>query len=102
MLSIIRVVLVISAAAAFLPGVARAEPLKLASWNIEHLRDTDLEGPNPRTSADYARLAAYVEKLDADIVALQEVEGAEAAARIFDPDEYSFFFPDQDLTQLSG
>ncbi|MFQ4136477.1 endonuclease/exonuclease/phosphatase family protein [Nodosilinea sp. PGN35] len=81
---------------------ASAAPLKIATWNIEHLRASSNSGPNPRTETDYQRLAAYAEQLDADVIALQEVEGAAAAARIFDPEEYAFFFSNQTEPMLTG
>ncbi|NET39985.1 MAG: hypothetical protein F6K19_49880, partial [Cyanothece sp. SIO1E1] len=34
---------------------AIAIPLKIATWNIEHLRALPNTGPNPRTNADYQR-----------------------------------------------
>ncbi|NEQ44067.1 MAG: hypothetical protein F6K00_11130 [Leptolyngbya sp. SIOISBB] len=71
---------------------ATAAPLKIATWNIENLRASENSGPNPRTRADYQRLAQYSEQLDADIVALQEVEGVAAAIQVFDENEYDFFF----------
>ncbi|PSN14530.1 endonuclease [filamentous cyanobacterium CCT1] len=79
-----------------------AAPLKIATWNIEHLRANPNSGPNPRTEADYQRLAAYAEQLNADVIALQEVEGAVAAARIFDPEEYAFFFSNRTDPMLTG
>jgi endonuclease/exonuclease/phosphatase family metal-dependent hydrolase len=81
---------------------AIAAPLKIATWNIEHLRAVPNTGPNPRTEADYQRLAAYADQLDADVIALQEVEGAAAAARIFDPQEYAFFFSNRADPMLTG
>jgi exonuclease III len=53
---------------------AAAHELKVATWNIEHLRDGIGEGPNPRDQADFDRLEAYAEILDADVIAFQEVE----------------------------
>jgi hypothetical protein len=66
----------------FVPA-ASSKDIRVAAWNIEHFRDQNLEGPNPRTDADYERLAKYVAQMDADIVGLQEVEGTSAAQRIF-------------------
>ena len=79
-----------------------AAPIKITTWNIEHLRDTDNEGPNKRKQADYDRLAEYVKQLDADIIALQEVEGEAAARRVFDPAEYNFFFSSRNDVMLTG
>lgn len=60
-----------------------AGELRIAAWNLEHLKDSDREGCVGRTAADYAALAVRLNELDADIVALQEVENAAAAFRAF-------------------
>ncbi len=49
---------------------ATAHELKIATWNIEHLRDGIGGGPNPRDQADFDRLEAYADILDADVIAL--------------------------------
>jgi len=92
--------------------------LKLATWNLEWLMATDefdhlapdcvpqlarAEGraipcnivePNSsskrRSPADFDRLRAYARQLDADVIALQEVDGPDAARLVF-PD-YDFCF----------
>ncbi len=69
-------------------AAARAGELKIAAWNIEHLAAADGEGCKPRTDADYAVLAAYAEALDADVIALQEVQSEAAARRVFPANEY--------------
>lgn len=69
--------------------VAPADALKLASWNLEHLADTDLEGCKLRREADYRILRRYAETLGADVVAVQEVENEQALARVFDPEAWS-------------
>jgi endonuclease/exonuclease/phosphatase family metal-dependent hydrolase len=57
----------------------------------------------PRTREDYARLREYAALLDADVVALQEVDGAEAAGRVFDPAVYSFHLSaDEGYLQRTG
>lgn len=66
-----------------------AQGLKIASWNLEHLAEQDGLGCRPRTESDYAALRAYAKRLDADVVAFQEVESAAAAARVFPSAEYS-------------
>lgn len=65
-----------------------ADGLKIASWNLEHLAETDGLGCEPRQEADYAALRAYADRLDADVIAFQEVESAKAAQRVFAPDKY--------------
>jgi endonuclease/exonuclease/phosphatase family metal-dependent hydrolase len=67
---------------------AAAHELKVATWNIEHLRDGMGEGPNPRDQADLDRLRTYAEILDADVIAFQEVENQAAAEQVFDPAIY--------------
>jgi endonuclease/exonuclease/phosphatase family metal-dependent hydrolase len=84
--------------------------LRLASWNLEWLvapataqaaRLACLAGHNAslpcdvaldlrRGSADFAMLAAYARQLDADVVALQEVEDAGTAARLFKRHDFCF------------
>ena len=68
---------------------AAAPTLTLASWNMEHLAEQDGSGCRPRTEADYAAMRAYVEALDADVIAFQEVESRAAAERVFDPARYT-------------
>jgi endonuclease/exonuclease/phosphatase family metal-dependent hydrolase len=84
------------------PCLSYAEVIKVATWNIEHLRAENNIGAVKRTDADYEALAVLAEELDADIVALQEVDGPEAAARVFDPTEYNFFFSDRNDVQRTG
>jgi endonuclease/exonuclease/phosphatase family metal-dependent hydrolase len=79
-----------------------ADQIKIATWNIQHLRDSNNEGHNKRAQGDYDRLAKYASLLNADIVALQEVEGAEAAKRVFNPTKYNFFFSRRNHVQLTG
>lgn len=62
----------------------RAYPsVRLATWNLEHLAARNGEGCRPRTNADYETLRQHAAQLGADVVALQEVENAAAAARVF-------------------
>lgn len=79
---------------------AEPSPLRLATWNLEHLAAKGDDGCRPRTDADYERLRHHAARLQADIVALQEVENATAVARVFDPTRYAIEIsgrPDQDL-----
>ena len=57
--------------------------LRIASWNLEHLNDTDGAGCVPREGADYDAIAQQVVALHADVVAFQEVENEAAARRVF-------------------
>lgn len=76
--------------------------LRVATWNIEWLRAEIGEGPNPRQPEDYARLAEYVRRLEADIVFLQEVEGAVAAQRVFVPAHWHLHMVEQPQAQQVG
>ena len=79
-----------------------ADTLKIASWNIEHLRAENNECAVRRKNSDYARLRKYAEWLNADVIALQEVEGSAAASRIFDDAKYNFFFSAHNNVMLTG
>ncbi|HMM66242.1 MAG TPA: endonuclease/exonuclease/phosphatase family protein [Dokdonella sp.] len=64
-------------------------PLKIATWNLEHLAESDGLGCRPRSEADYAALRRYADQLAADVIAFEEVENAAAARRVFPADRYS-------------
>ena len=81
---------------------AHADTIRIATWNIEQLRAMEGIGAVKRETADFDALARYATELDADIVALQEVDGPEAAARVFDPLDYDFFFSDRNNVQRTG
>ena len=87
---------------------ATAQEIKLASWNIAWLTTKPSGHPDlprdltTRTEQDFARLRAYAERLAPDVVALQEVDGPLAAARVFDATAYDFHFPAENDVQRSG
>jgi len=81
------------------PGPAE---LTLATWNIAWLANAENRGRIPRTREDLDRLVSYLDAIDADIYVLQEIEGAAAAALVFDPALYEMAFVDEDLTQQVG
>jgi endonuclease/exonuclease/phosphatase family metal-dependent hydrolase len=78
-------------------------PLRVATWNLQWLVEPDtariariacrdgVAAPLPcdvartlaRDSADRSRLAALVRRLDADVIAFQEVQSAQVARRVF-------------------
>jgi exonuclease III len=104
---VVMTLLVAAAGVAVLQLSARKPPhaplLRIATWNMEWLvtpetahRDRqacragrradlpcDIARRNTRSSADFAKLREYVRKLDADVIAFQEVESAAIAAHIF-------------------
>lgn len=77
-------------------------PLRLAAWNMEHLAEANGTGCRPRTDADYGALRAYAEALDADVVAVQEVESKAAVERVFDPSRYVVVVEDRVSTGRGG
>ena len=100
--------LVAVAVAVSLIGPSEARELRLATWNIAWLTfkppgHPDLpQGFRPRTENDLRRLRAYAAELNADVIALQEVDGPLAAARVFDSRAYEFHFTDEWDVQRAG
>lgn len=78
------------------------DTLKIAAWNIEHLRDAVDEPPSRRTEDQFNRLQEHAERLDADVVAVQEIENEHALAQVFDPARHDFFVSDRNHTQRTG
>lgn len=77
--------------------------LRLATWNIAHLYE-DYSGRverYERDDSDFERLRRYADALDADIVALQEVENEDLARRVFG-DGYDFYFTQRNNRQRVG
>ena len=87
---------------------AQADSLKFATWNLNWFTTrTHAEADLPRdvhtrAPGDFIRLAAYAHKLNADVVAFQEVDGPLAAQRLFDPAEYTVVTIDEQVTQRVG
>ena len=102
----IRLVLAALLIAAAHPAAARV--LKIATWNLEWLTLRPAGDPalpetvTPKRPEDRALLRRYATALDADVVALEEVDGPEAAAEIFTPDRYALFFTHDDVVQRVG
>ena len=82
-----------------------AQELKLATWNLDWLTTRAAGDPRlppnvrQRSPEDLARLRDYATRLGADVLALQEVDGPEAAALILDPARWTLFFPAEDDVQ---
>ena len=99
---------VLALAAMLIATQAQARDLKVATWNLEWLTarlagDPALPGDvNPKTAPDLAVLRQYAIQLNADVVALEEVDGPEIAATIFPPDRYRLFFTADAVIQRVG
>ena len=93
---------------ALLTAPSQAAELKIATWNLEWLTlrtqgDPALpENVEPKRPADLDGLRRYALLLDADVVALQEVDGPEVAARVFPPDRYALYLTRDDVIQRVG
>lgn len=89
-------------------GPAGARELKLATWNLEWLTARNasaLELPadqRPKQPEDVALLARYAAELDADVIAIQEVDGRAAAGLVFPPDRYAVHMTRDHLVQKVG
>jgi|JI10StandDraft_1071094.scaffolds.fasta_scaffold05517_9 endonuclease/exonuclease/phosphatase family metal-dependent hydrolase len=101
---LLLILLLLSLAAATMQPDAARPAIAIATWNLEWLVSPatahgarlacrrghrailpcDVARELSRDSADLARLAWYARRLDADVIAFQEVEDAGIAARIFE------------------
>jgi hypothetical protein len=92
---------------AVLPPFARADDaVRVAAWNMNNLHyevGVPLrEGAPARSEADYAILRKYAALLNADIVALQEVNGPRAAAMVFSESDYTLHFSGRYVEDVEG
>lgn len=76
--------------------------LRVATWNLEHLAESNGAGCRPRQDADYAELRRHADALNADVIALQEVESKAAAERVFDPARYDVIMSDRPQSTRGG
>jgi endonuclease/exonuclease/phosphatase family metal-dependent hydrolase len=94
--------------ALLVPLPAAAAELKIATWNLDwlttrpagdHGLPTDV---TPRSEEDFGRLAQYAVEPDADIVAIEEVDGISAASKVFARDRYSIHMTRDHVVQRVG
>jgi endonuclease/exonuclease/phosphatase family metal-dependent hydrolase len=87
------------------PQPSVAAELKLATWNLEWLTDRNTDLPadiRPKQPEDIALLRRYATELDADVIAIQEVDGPGIAARVFPPEAYSIHLTHDRVVQRVG
>ncbi|WP_207621648.1 endonuclease/exonuclease/phosphatase family protein [Vibrio ziniensis] len=83
-----------------IPVTSHAEKLTISTWNMEWLT----VNPNhhvyegKRNDQDFSVLSSYFAKLNADVIAFQEVDSIEAFKRVSSP-EYSIVLSDRNLPQ---
>ena len=83
------------------PALAAGGVFTLVSWNIEHLAAEDGQGCRARDAAGYQAIRRYLEQIDADVIAFQEVENPRAAARIFPEQDYDIHVSTRPTQQFS-
>lgn len=87
---------------------AAAADLKITTWNLDWLTTRPSSAPylppdvTLRQDADIARLAAYAQQLNADVIAIQEVDDWQAAARLFPRDRYAVHMTRDHVLQRVG
>ena len=87
---------------------AEARTLKLTTWNLEWLTARPAGDPElpqdvtPKQAEDVALLAKYAERVASDVIAIQEVDGPEIAARVFPPDRYVIHMTRDRVVQRVG
>ena len=80
------------------PSFVASEQIRVATWNIQHLSD---RGDRNRTPEDYERLRHIAESLEADVIALQEVDDA-FVEKVFDPATYRLELSSRSSSQKTG
>ena len=77
-------------------NLGQADIIRIASWNLNNLHFISGEALRPRaparTDADFTILKQYQHRLNADVVAVQEVNGPQAARRVFPQTDYDLYF----------
>ncbi len=85
-----------------------ARELKVATWNLDWLTERttgDAALPSDvrsRAPGDFDLLRRYAALLDADLVAIEEVDGPGVAARLFPPDRYAIHMTADHVVQRVG
>ena len=84
---------------------ACAAELKIATWNLNWLTSRQAGLPADvriRQPEDFDRLRDYAKMLDADVIAIEEVDNAETAQRLFPPETYSIHMSHDRVRQRVG
>jgi endonuclease/exonuclease/phosphatase family metal-dependent hydrolase len=84
---------------------AHAGELKIATWNLNWLTARQAGLPSDvkiREPEDFDRLHAYAEELNADVIAIEEVDNADIARRLFAPETWSIHMSHDHVRQRVG
>ena len=84
---------------------AQAAELKVATWNLNWLTQRESGLPpdvKPRQAEDFNRLRGYALELNADVIALQEVDNTDTARRVFPPESWSLHMSRDRVRQRVG
>jgi endonuclease/exonuclease/phosphatase family metal-dependent hydrolase len=91
-----------------LPRPGLSAELKIATWNLNWLTTRSAGDPDlprdvtPRSDDDFGRLAQYAKELNADVVAIEEIDGFSAASKVFPRDQYSIHMTRDHVVQRVG
>lgn len=91
-----------------LPRPGLSADLKIATWNLNWLTTRSAGDPDlprdvtPRSDDDFARLAQYAKELNADVVAIEEIDGVSAASKVFAREQYSIHMTRDHVVQRVG
>ena len=86
-------------------GAPRAAELKVATWNLNWLSNRQAGLPTDvvmRVAEDFDRLRAYALELNADVIAIQEVDNVETARRVFPTETWSIHLSRDRVRQRVG
>ena len=96
------------ALALLLAAPVHAAEVKLATWNIAWLTNRPADDPllprglTPRQPNDWRILAGYAQRLEADILAFQEVDGPAAIHRLLPERDWQVFMAREEDVQRTG
>lgn len=74
------------------------EGLKIATWNMEHFAYPANDGCKPRKSHEIQAIMQYINTIDADIFAVQEVASTKALSQVFPSSKWQLIMS----TRLNG
>jgi endonuclease/exonuclease/phosphatase family metal-dependent hydrolase len=89
----------------FAAKAPHAAELKIATWNLNWLTSRTAGLPadvKPRQQEDFDRLRGYAGELNADLIAIEEVDNAETARRVFPAETYSIHMSRDRIRQRVG